>query len=99
MLNYIYIRMANNEYDTNCDMRKLAEEQFALHPEVENLIVEVYEHGGWWLGFAKDDGQIIIVSTANDMATVNPARRRFWDRCRHMPPKVVANINREPVAA
>ena len=59
---YIEIRLADSEWG-NETMRKVAEEYFAAHPEIQ--FVEVYEHGGWYLGFRRDG---TIWATANTEA-------------------------------
>lgn len=44
------------------------------------LVVHVYEHAGWWLQYAKLDGEIIVVGTANDAAVMKGKPELFRQR-------------------
>lgn len=90
----LYIRMADNEWSSNCPMDALAKEQLELHKDVPNLVVYVNEHAGWYLGYAMVDGRMVIVDTANDAATVSPERRRFWERVKGATWESLPGINR-----
>ena len=59
---YPVIFMGDSEYGNEA-MQQVADEWFDEHPDEQ--FVEVYEHGGWFLGFRRDGS---IWSTANDMA-------------------------------
>jgi hypothetical protein len=55
-----------NDDETYIDnMRGAAQEVFDAHPDKEHLIVEVVEHGGWYLSFNRS---MLTIGTANDMA-------------------------------
>jgi hypothetical protein len=47
-------------------MEHLAQHHFAQHPDCQ--FAEVYEHGGWFLGYRRD---LTIFSTANDRAILS----------------------------
>ncbi len=60
---YDVIHLADSEFG-NETMRRAADEHFAEHPAVQ--FVQVYEHGGWYLGYRRDGS---TWCTANDSAT------------------------------
>jgi hypothetical protein len=64
------IHLADNEWG-NETMRDVARQYFDEQPECN--FVEVYEHGGWYLGFRRDDS---TWCTANDMAVLNKPKPR-----------------------
>jgi hypothetical protein len=77
MTTYDQIQLADNEWG-NQIMREVAEQWFARHPDCAFL--EVREHAGWWLAFARtpypgSTGHECIGS-ANDMACFRPDRPR-----------------------
>jgi GH15 family glucan-1,4-alpha-glucosidase len=65
------IHCADNEWGNEV-MLQLAKERFAADPTLD--IVEVYEHGGWFLAWNRD---LVCVGTANDMARLSPEARSF----------------------
>lgn len=64
----VVIHLADNEYG-NEKMDEVAQEYFRKHPDIPNLIVDVREHGGWWLQYARCG---TVVGTANDAALFGP---------------------------
>ena len=68
---YDVIHLADNEWG-NQIMREVAEEWFRDHPECQ--FVEVREHAGWWLGYHREN--LEVIGTANDMAVMRPDRPR-----------------------
>ena len=83
-LSYVYVRMADDEWQSSHDMTKIAAEQFALHPE-RPLVVNVQEHAGWWLEYSMSGDNLIVVGTANDGATISDDRREFWKKYGKVP--------------
>jgi hypothetical protein len=62
---HVCIYLADEEWG-NGTMRMVADDYFKENPQIaDSLVVEVYEHGGWFLGFLADG---TTVATANDMA-------------------------------
>ena len=66
----IHVHLADNEWGNEL-MGQVADELLAIHKDVENLVVHVYEHAGWFLQFAMLDGEKIVVGTANDAAVMS----------------------------
>ncbi len=66
------------------NMRGAAKEVFDANPDLEFLVVHVYEHGGWHLAFLRD---MTIVETANDAATLSERAQAFYNRCREEKPE------------
>lgn len=94
----LYVRMADNEWGTTHPMEKIAAEQFRLNRHVENLVVNVQEHAGWYLQYAIVDGRQVIVGTANDAAVVTPERKRFWDSVKGAEHTMLRQINRNDLS-
>lgn len=67
---YLTIHCASNEWG-NETMQKIAMEYFENHPDCN--FIEVYEHGGWYLGYRRDGS---IWCTANDMAILTQVHPR-----------------------
>jgi endo-beta-N-acetylglucosaminidase D len=64
----------------NENMRRAAQQWFDENANIAtNTIVEVYEHGGWFLSFIHDG---TVVGTANDMAQWNDKQKAARDRFR-----------------
>ena len=91
----LWVQMAHNEWSSTHPMHLIAQEQFALHPEVQNLVVYVQEHAGWYLAYGMLDGKMVIVDTANDAATITGERRRFWERVRGSKWHTLPTVRRE----
>jgi hypothetical protein len=77
------VYLAAGEYDQpdatyGSLMRRIAV-QLLQQPDGPTL-VEVHEHGGWWLSYAWVDGRFTIVSTANDQWQAPPEIVEFWKR-------------------
>jgi hypothetical protein len=78
---FVTIRMADHEWSSQQGgqiMQNLALEYLATHPAIG--MVEVMEHGGWWLSFARnDDGAgVMCVNSANDQAHWSDAVKAWW---------------------
>ena len=58
------------------------------------LLVEVYEHAGWFLSFAFIDGNVRCVSSANDAARFGEEVKEFWRRYNTEKNKKFVNIRR-----
>lgn len=76
-MTYDMVHLADNEW-SNTIMREVAQEWFKAHPDCQ--FVEVREHAGWWLGFARTPfpGSVGIecIGSANDMAQFRHDRPR-----------------------
>ena len=99
----LYVRLADNEWSSQTVngvglMEHVAREQLELHRDVENLIVHVTEHAGWFLVYSMQDENMIIVGTANDAAAVTPERRRFYENIRGAEWNTLPGINRQELA-
>ena len=57
-------------------MQDAARAVFAAYPEMGEMVVEVWEHGGWRLAWTRDG---LIVGTANNTAAFDP-RAVEWSR-------------------
>lgn len=75
---FLRIHLADNEYGSTL-MRTIAEEILSSHPHKERLVVNVYEHGGWWLEYALVGGEVKIVGSANDRAQWSEPVRAWWE--------------------
>lgn len=67
LCHHLRIRMGDNQWGNEL-MYELAERAFRRLDGIENLVVEVVEHAGWFLDFTMINGKIRTVGTANDMA-------------------------------
>jgi hypothetical protein len=59
---HVWINLADHEWGNEL-MREVADAYFASHPTLDPLVVEVHEHAGWFLQFARCG---TVVGTAND---------------------------------
>jgi hypothetical protein len=65
---HIYVYLADNEWG-NETMGRVAEQIAREHHDKPNLLITVYEHGGWFLEwFVEAPGKLVVVGTTNDMA-------------------------------
>jgi hypothetical protein len=71
------IHLAEDEWG-NTLMQEIAESAIAEWRGPGELVVEVYEHAGWFLTFARINGRIACVSSANDCARFDQQIRQFW---------------------
>lgn len=97
MVNMLEIKMANGEYDSNTPMKEIAREAFAMYAHVENLVVSVREHAGWYLSWAMVDGEMVVVETANDSARMSAAARKFYARVANMELNYLPAVDRNAV--
>lgn len=77
------VRMGAKEWGSNV-MIGIANELFTLHRDTPYLVVEVWEHGGWWLQFARLNGITTVVGTANDGAVFTDNVSQFHREIRSM---------------
>ena len=71
------IFMADDEWGNEL-MREIAETAIAQWRGPGELVVEVWEHGGWHLTFARINGVTTCVSSANDCAQFDQKIKQFW---------------------
>lgn len=71
----VTIRMGEGEYG-NALMEQAAREYAQANPNLENLVITVYEHGGWFLQWFVDGDNLVVVGTANDMARFQPEQEK-----------------------
>ena len=71
------VHLADNEWGNEL-MLKVATELLDQHRDDPYYFVTVYEHAGWFLSYARIDGEIRIVSTANDAAVFPDVVRNWW---------------------
>ncbi len=86
----VWINMTDTEYGNEL-MQAVAQEYFDSHPNVADLVVEVHEHGGWWLSFLRD---MTIVGTANDCAVLSEKAKTFIRDHRAARPEWLPSIRR-----
>lgn len=80
MFTMCYVHMADHEWSDKFNLFDVAREDvFDKYPDLDDLVVTVYEHGGWFLAFIRDG---TIVDTANDAARMSEKAREFWQRTR-----------------
>jgi hypothetical protein len=73
-----WIHMASDEWGCNL-MDAVADEAFGKYEgDKSKLLVEVHEHGGWYLAYAWIDGRVRVVSSANDAACFPKEVSEFW---------------------
>jgi len=71
------IHMTDDEWGNEL-MLELATEAIQAFTGPGELVVEVHEHGGWFLTFARINGKIECVSSANDCAQFTQKITQFW---------------------
>ncbi len=69
---YLTIHLASDEYGNEI-MTQAAREAFDTHPELD--VVEVYEHGGWYMNIDRSGR---VVGSANDAAVYTPEIIAWW---------------------
>jgi hypothetical protein len=74
------IYLADNEWQSDGSMERVAREAFANDPEL--TLVSVCEHGGWWLQYVMDDDRLLIIGTANDLAKFSPEQMEIKQKLR-----------------
>lgn len=84
------VYLGAKEYGTD-KMREVAAEIFAAHPDTEYMIVEVHEHGGWWLHFIRSG---VTVGTANDAASLSKEAYAFGDTVKGFGTEYLPDIRR-----
>ena len=94
ILHELNVHMASFEWSSTHPMEQIADELFEKYKDLENLVIRVYEHAGWYLIFAKEGEKTIIVGTANDAATITPERQRFWERVKGAEHRQLPTIRR-----
>lgn len=69
----VFIHLADDEWG-NQAMERIARQYAEANPDKANLLMTVYEHGGWVLEWFADlaAGIFMIVGTANDGAIFSP---------------------------
>jgi hypothetical protein len=66
-----YVHLADNEWQSNTDMREIAQAHIEEHGPADPdsiLVVTVYEHAGWSLTYALLDNEVTVIGSANDAA-------------------------------
>ncbi len=89
----VWIWMASNEYSGHENggiMERIAREALMRHRDkitpTSSVIVEVQEHGGWWLHYTVNPDtltpadKLVIVGTANDCANLSAEAKRWGER-------------------
>lgn len=88
------VHLAENEWasqENGNKMWNVAKNYFNKWPALENMIVTVYEHAGWWLSYLRDG---TIVGTANDMATLSEKAMQWGEVNKLLPVKYLSTIRR-----
>jgi hypothetical protein len=101
----VHVQMGPSEWAGNDDGRKMeniAREVFEqyrhLNTEGSVVVVEVWEHGGWFLHFAEDENicdPLIIVGTANDRAQLSERANALGRRFQGAKTEYLPSIRRE----
>lgn len=84
-LHRLWVHMASNEWSSGHQfnlMPYLAQFYAKKRKDQWPLVVEVWEHGGWYLSwlFDEDNPEGASYGTANDAATVSPEKRALWEK-------------------
>ncbi len=109
----IWIWMKSSEYSGHENggiMERLAREALQRHADKIGrdscVIVEVQEHGGWWLHYTVNPDtlnpadKLVIVGTANDTASLSAEAKRWGERCRGAAcGGVLESVRRDELAA
>lgn len=90
-INRVWVHLADHEWGNEL-MEKVAMETFDAYPHLDPIVVEVYEHGGWYLTWARHDGRVFTVGTANDQWPGSQESKAFWRSVTDS--KFVADIRR-----
>lgn len=86
------VHLAADEWG-NSLMREIAVE--LINQQYNDFyVVEVHEHGGWWLQFARFNGEVMCVGSANDSAQFTHPIRKFHRMIRKMPTVQLPAIRR-----
>jgi len=65
----LWVYLGDREYGNQL-MEQVATELLTENANLENLVVHVNEHGGWWLEWARGpEGEPVLVGTANGLAS------------------------------
>lgn len=97
---HLSVHMARNEWSKDRQGRLM--EELAFHyteinkdkigPD-DDILVEVWEHGGWWVAYNKAG---LCVGSANDAAHWSDEVRQWWDRYRGAEQVYLGTVRREP---
>lgn len=87
------VKMGDKEWGI-ANMIKIADEQLNLHRDTPYLVVEVIEHAGWWLQFAKINSRTTIVGSANDAADYPDVVIQFHREIRELNTVMLPTITR-----
>lgn len=95
-MKHVIVKLARHEWGVEL-MNRIA--QSVIEDLGAGVVVEVWEHGGWWLCYTWLEGHTVVVGSANDQAAWSPRVKAFWDRANSEEWEYLPEINREAVAA
>lgn len=75
------IKLAKDEWGSPL-MEQVAAAELDRRPESDVYVVEVWEHAGWHLAYAKLHGKVVCVASANGSAVFSPEVREFHRQIR-----------------
>ena len=78
----------------NEKMIGVANSMFNVYRDTPYLVVEVHEHGGWWLQYARINGVTTVVGSANDMACYPDHVKNYHAEIRGMRTTMLPTIRR-----
>ena len=92
IIHRLYVHLADNEWGSAI-MEEIAQHEAKKYQDKENLLITVYEHGGWSLSWLFPQG--IIVGSANDMAVFNPEASAWREKAKEATVEYLGSIRRE----
>ena len=91
----LYVHLADNEWGNDV-MHRVATELLRSKQYQKPLVVEVHEHGGWWLQYTlAKNGEVMVVGTANDGALFQGEAMEFRKKAAKAEIVYAGNIRRE----
>lgn len=95
----IRVHLSREEWGNEL-MDKIANEVYEAHKDKAGdvpLVIIVYEHAGWSLGYAMIEGKLQTCYSANDAAVYHGAKKAFRENAYHAKwEALVPEIWREP---
>jgi len=100
MVKKLWIFLADREWG-NDKMLAAATEEYAKMPPKTEALMNVHEHGGWWLQFYFNPGypKGIVVGTANDAARFSPEVEKIRGRLANAEFEELGEVRRQTKGA
>ena len=96
----IFVHYGDGEYSQHISCEAVAQQAVQSFHRHLPIIVNVYEHAGWWMAyfFDQDHPRGICVGTANDAAQFSPEQKKILEEIFRVKRHPLPSIYRQPLA-